>query len=250
MCIPGCRKGCVSFGRSPWWVHGHVPTVGSVLHTGTPRVIPREKVLTRLDCVLWGMRPCTPLGSRKGSKKSPFSDISWPQKPSSQPNRWPNPILSQNGIKWLKLTDFEGPGQMYALRAIKSAIFCQKIMKNHEKRPLDLVVLARFRPILLQPDGARFLGRFSVQHKSPYIQASRKVENTYGISDRPIQRPPQNWWPGWGFSVRISSPGSESVTLGSENDSFLVIFRDFLKKREKTRQFMADFEQNGHKWPF
>ena len=57
------------------------------------------------------------------------------------------------------------------------------------KKPVsDLVILARFRPLFDEHANARFRTRFSVQTISPYIQGTRKVENTVANLARPIQK--------------------------------------------------------------
>ena len=52
-----------------WWVHRHGQPVATLPYTRRPACIPGTKVSTRLRCVLWSMRVCTPPGgSRNGVK--------------------------------------------------------------------------------------------------------------------------------------------------------------------------------------
>ena len=72
---------------------------------------------------------------------------------------------------------------------------------------------------------ARFCGRFSVQHESPYIQGARKVENAYGISYRPIWGHPEIGAINHDFDPKLSDFLGDVSPPEVDFGHFFVIFR-------------------------
>ena len=214
-------------------------------------------MLTRLESFCGQWARTHPLRVQKSTKNHHFLV---PKPPSSQPNEWPkNPRFL---AIYSNLADFDRIWPKLPFMAQNSGVFYWFLLEIRQKKPLlDLVVLARFRPISVQTRCARFQTRFSVRTILPYIQGVRKVDIMKRIYDRPIQPGPKigamDGVSGPEFPVRVQKVSPSGCQM-CQKWRFLVIFSGF---SAKTGRKSAGFGLNGvrrskkwlkiaQKWPF